>query len=116
MSTARKISLPDSLPCSGCPHGSVCCKWGTYLSFEEGRALHAEFGEKYIFLDSDRNEYRTQTWNGRCVFFENGGCKIHNHQFYPHVCKKFPWKDGRDSSLPHAYDAELCPEVKILFK
>lgn len=24
--------------------------------------------------------------------------------------------DGRDSSLPHAYDAELCPEVKILFK
>jgi Fe-S-cluster containining protein len=95
--------------------GQFVANGGTYLSVEEGQALQAEFGLKSIFFDTDRNEYRTQTWNGRCVFFEDGGCKIHSHPFYPHVCKKFPWKDGRDSSLPNAYDAELCPEVKILF-
>jgi len=63
------------LPCNPCPHNSVCCKWGTFLSKEEGEGLLNEFGDNFIFFDNDKKEYRTQTWNGRCIFWNNG-CKI----------------------------------------
>jgi Fe-S-cluster containining protein len=99
------------LPCNTCPHNSVCCKWGTFLSNEEVESLLKEFGVEFIFFDNDKKEYRTQTWNGRCVFWKNNGCTIHSHEFYPSVCRKFPWEDGRNPSLPMAYDATLCPEI-----
>ena len=99
------------LPCNVCPHNSVCCKWGTFLSNEEGGSLLKEFGTEFIFFDNDKKEYRTQTWNGRCVFWKNNECTIHSHKFYPSVCRKFPWEDGRNPSLPMAYDATLCPEI-----
>ena len=95
----------NNLPCNTCPHNSVCCKWGTFLSKDEGKSLLKEFGKEFIFFDNDRNEYRTQTWNGRCVFWKNNGCTI------PAVCRKFPYQDGRDASLTRAYDATLCPEI-----
>jgi Fe-S-cluster containining protein len=81
------------------------------LSNEEGESLLKEFGVEFIFFDNDKKEYRTQTWNGRCVFWKNNGCTIHSHEFYPSVCRKFPWEDGRNPSLPMAYDATLCPEI-----
>ena len=37
-----------TLPCSECPHGSVCCKWGTFLSKQEGESLLKEFGEDVV--------------------------------------------------------------------
>lgn len=85
------------------------------MSKEEGEGLLNEFGNNFIFFDNDKKEYRTQTWNGRCVFWNNNGCKIHSYKFYPSVCRKFPFKDGRDDSLPRAYDATLCPEISVAF-
>jgi len=114
---ANSDFLVGALPCLPCPHKSVCCKHGTALTPEEGRALLAEFGEAYVFYDGDRRgmwgageEFRTQTWNGRCAFHKNGDCMIHEHAHYPSMCRLFPFKDARNPMLPHAYDAGLCPE------
>jgi len=118
---ASRATGPDALgrdlPCFPCPHRSVCCKYGTALTPGEGRALLAEFGEDYVFYDNDPagmwgagQEFRTQTWNGRCAFHKDGGCMIHGHPHYPSMCRLFPFKDARNLALPHAYDATLCPE------
>ena len=105
-------SMGIELPCNNCPHNSVCCRWGTFLNDAEGEYLLEEFGADYIYYNTDDKEYRTQVKNGRCMFFLDGKCSIHNHPYYPRVCYKFPWKDVRTSSLPMAYDATLCPEIK----
>ena len=99
------------LPCYPCPHNSICCRFGTYLTEQEGLSLLKEFGSDFIYRDTDRDEWRTQVWNGRCVFFADGGCKIHRHPQYPSVCAKFPWADGRKPDLLAAWDAAICPET-----
>ena len=112
------VALERPLPCFPCPHKSVCCKYGTALTREEGKALLAQFGGDFVFYDADKKgmwgigeEFRTQTWNGRCAFHQNGGCMIHGHPHYPAMCRLFPFKDARNPLLPHAYDATVCPEV-----
>ena len=109
---------PGEVPCFPCPHKSVCCKYGTALTREEGEVLFTEFGGNFVFYDSDPKvkwgagkEFRTQTWNGRCAFHQAGGCLIHEHPHYPLMCRIFPFKDARNPALPRAYDAALCPEV-----
>lgn len=99
------------LPCHPCPHLSVCCRWGTELTDEEGEALIQEFGEGHVFWSVDDQRFRTQTRSGRCVFYREGGCSIHGHEHYPTMCADFPWRDSREPEAPRALDAELCPEM-----
>ena len=108
------MNIPENLPCFPCPHRAACCRWGTYLSRDEYWKLFGEFGRDFVYFDDDANEYRTQVKDGRCAFFDskNGGCSIHDHAAYPNVCKIFPYRDGRNAELPHAFDATICPEVK----
>ena len=71
----RAIALPRlvrPLPCFPCPHNSVCCRWGTYLSVEEASVLLAEFGKDFVYWNTDDEEWRTQVKNGRCAFWEGG--------------------------------------------
>jgi len=102
---ARLVLL---LPCFPCPHNSVCCKWGTYLSPEEAKALLSDYGPEFIYWSEDDKEWRTQVKDGRCSFW-SGGCQIHAHKFYPRVCHIYPWEDGRTPTLPSAHDADMCP-------
>lgn len=112
------IAVDAALPCFPCPHKSVCCKYGTALTRAEGEALFAEFGSEFVFFDADApglwgvgEEFRTQTWNGRCKFHRDGECMIHGHPYYPSMCRSFPLRDARNPALPRAYDALLCPAM-----
>ena len=100
------------LPCIECPHRSACCRWGTWLSDSEGKALQELYFDK-VFFDEDVKMWRTQVWNGRCVFFNGVGCDIHHLDIYPKSCKEFPWKDSRNPLHPRAFDSITCPEFKI---
>lgn len=104
-------AVPENLPCLSCPHHSVCCRWGTYLNKDEGRELLKEFGPAYIFWDADKMEYRTQVWNGRCVFFKTGQCSIHGHPNYPQRCREFPRMESASRIMPET-TITLCPEIK----
>lgn len=104
--------LVRPLPCFPCPHNSVCCRWGTYLSDKEATDLLAEFGESFVYWNTDDKEWRTQVKNGRCAFWD-GGCKLHAHNSYPKVCRIYPWSDGRDAELPVAHDASMCPSFVL---
>jgi hypothetical protein len=103
--------IPKTLPCHPCPHRSACCRWGTWLSDEEGVALNKLYGNM-VFLDEDTKVWRTQVKDGRCVFY-NGGCSIHHLDVYPESCRDFPWKDSRNPLAPRAFDAITCPEIEI---
>jgi Fe-S-cluster containining protein len=46
---------------------------------------------------------------GRCVFFADGGCAIHDQPYYPSVCRGFPWIDA-ETGGPYQYDQTICPE------
>ena len=107
----------SKLPCFPCPHRAACCRWGTWLNTEEGFALNKQFGIRYVFLDQDTGDWRTQVHNGRCMFFDDRlGCILHGHKHYPTMCRDFPAKDTRNPKLPMAYDAATCPEVKKVVK
>jgi Fe-S-cluster containining protein len=102
----------NQLPCFPCPHRSACCRWGTWLTEEEGWKIFTKYPDK-VYFDEDVKNWRTQIWDGRCVFYNNGGCTIHNEDFYPSSCKDFPYKDMRNPLLPRAFDAITCPEIEI---
>ena len=102
--------MKRELPCFPCPHKSICCRWGTFLSKEEADAIEAEHSDTTYFYEDDK-EYRTQVRNGRCVFFKDGGCSLHDKEYYPRVCRIFPFKDGRNPELPLAFDHLTCPEM-----
>jgi hypothetical protein len=54
-------------------------------------------------------EGRTRVRNGRCVFFNNGGCRIHDRPYYPAVCRGFPWTDAETGGR-YEYDITICGE------
>jgi Fe-S-cluster containining protein len=114
MKNINSGKIPDNLPCYPCPHKSCCCRWGTWLTDEEGIKLNELYGDM-VFLDEDTKVWRTQVRDGRCVFLNRKdiGCSIHHLDIYPQSCRDFPWKDARDPLAPRAFDAITCPEIPI---
>jgi len=105
-----KKRLPPVLPCQPCPHDSICCRYGTMLVGDEPARIAARFGAQTFGIDA-LGAQRTKVVNGRCVFHANGGCTLHDEPEYPLTCRRFPWRDGEDETLPYQYDLDICPEL-----
>ncbi len=103
-------SLPilPTLPCFPCPHRASCCEYGTTLTDDEARAITVDHGEAMVYR-TESNEWRTRVENGRCVFFVDGGCGIHDRSYYPAVCRGFPWIDA-ETGGPYESDRTICLE------
>lgn len=104
------MSLPvfPTLPCFPCPHNAACCAYGATVSEAEAAAIERDFGAGMVYR-TRWGEHRTRIRNGRCVFFQNGGCAIHARSYYPAVCRGFPWTDA-ETGGPYEYDRTICPE------
>ena len=104
----RLTVIPDVLPCRPCPHSSVCCSWGTELSVEEARVLEAMHPN--TVLQDVWGDMRTRVVNGRCVFRSDDGCSIHETEYYPSMCRGFPWRNALTNG-PYEDDLTICPEM-----
>jgi hypothetical protein len=74
----------------------------------EARAIIERQGAGTVYL-TRWGEWRTRVKGGRCVFYQNGGCRIHQESYYPAVCRGFPWRDA-DTGGPYEFDRTICPE------
>jgi hypothetical protein len=104
--------LPSKLPCFPCPHNSNCCSWGSSLTGDEDAIIAEIYGIDSIMWDEEENGWRTAVVNGKCFFLsDSGSCKIHAEEYYPQVCKLFPYESVEGG--PYKYDLEdVCPELK----
>lgn len=103
----NSVPLPQ-LPCYPCPHQSICCSWGATVSEEEAQAIAADHGEGKVY-ETRWGELRTRIKGGRCIFFVDQGCSIHDKSYYPEVCRGFPWHDA-ETGGPYQFDRTICPE------
>jgi hypothetical protein len=46
----------------------------------------------------------------RCVLYRDGGCSIHSAEYYPAVCRGFPWTDPATGG-PYEYDTTICGSI-----
>jgi hypothetical protein len=87
-----------------CPHQSVCCTWGVDLTEDEATAIVKNYGP--YFVDQVREgEWRTAIWKGKCVFNVMNRCLIYYKEYYPEVCRKFPFE-------AYEGDSTICPECR----
>lgn len=101
------MSLP-TLPCFPCPHRATCCAYGTTLSDDEAAAIaKAHHGDR--IYRTRWGEWRTRVRGGRCTFFVEGGCELHDKPYYPLVCRGFPWVDA-ETGGPYEFDRTICGE------
>jgi Putative zinc- or iron-chelating domain len=100
--------LYPSLPCFPCPHQSACCAYGVTLSNSEADAIARAHGADSIYR-TRWGEWRTRVRNRRCVFLVENRCAIHGQDYYPAVCRGFPWTDA-ETGGPYEYDRTICPE------
>jgi hypothetical protein len=96
------------LPCFPCPHASSCCAYGVTLSDEEAATIEANHGSGMVY-QTRWGEWRTRVKKGRCVFYVNGGCSLHDKPYYPTLCDSFPWTDA-ETGEPYQYDVTICGE------
>lgn len=97
-----------TLPCFPCPHNAACCAYGATVNDDEARAIQADIGGDGIY-QLKSGEWRTRVRDGRCVYFRDGGCRIHGKSYYPAVCRGFPWRDS-ETDGPYEFDRTICPE------
>jgi len=93
------------LPCFPCPYGSSCCAYGTTLSEREARAIEANHGPDLVYKNR-WGEWRTRVRKNRCVLFRDGGCTIHDKEYYPEMCAAFPWTDPETGGR-YEYDVTI---------
>lgn len=105
MSIDSRQPLP-SLPCYPCPYNASCCAYGSTVTDEEATAIEAEHGPGFVYR-TRWGESRTRVRNGRCVFFKDGGCTIHDRSYYPAVCRGFPWTDAETGGR-YEFDVTIC--------
>ena len=96
------------LPCFPCPHHAACCAYGTTVSDMEAQSLRARHGEDKVYR-TRWGEWRTRVRKGRCVFYQDQGCTIHDDPHYPAVCRGFPWTDAETGGA-YEFDQSICPE------
>jgi len=94
-----------SLPCFPCPYQASCCAYGTTVSEDEARAIAADHGPDIVFR-TRWGELRTRVRGRRCVLFRDGGCSIHDREYYPTQCRGFLWTDGEGAR--YEYDVMIC--------
>jgi hypothetical protein len=104
------MSHPE-LPCYPCPHASSCCAYGVTLSDEEAARISEVHGAGVLYR-TRWGEWRTRVMRGRCVFLRDNVCTIHAQDYYPAVCRGFPWTDA-ETGGPYEYDRTICPEFVI---
>ena len=92
MSDTNHLPLP-SLPCYPCPYDASCCAYGTSLSDAEAAAIEANHGPGLVYR-TRWGEWRTRVRQRRCAMYRDGGCTIHDREYYPTTCRGFPWTDG----------------------
>jgi len=102
----RANSAFPPLPCFPCPYGSSCCAYGTTLSEREARAIEANHGPDLVYKNR-WGEWRTRVRKNRCVLFRDGGCTIHDKEYYPEMCAAFPWTDPETGGR-YEYDVTIC--------
>jgi Fe-S-cluster containining protein len=78
---------------------------------EEAAAIRDREGDGLVYR-TRWGELRTRVRRGRCVFFQDGGCRIHAAPYYPAVCRGFPWTDA-ETGGPYEYDQTICPEFVL---
>ncbi|MBM4187767.1 MAG: hypothetical protein FJ206_10715 [Gemmatimonadetes bacterium] len=78
------------------------------MSEDEAAAIERDFGAGKVYR-TRWGEIRTRVRGGRCVFFVDGGCAVHDRTYYPSVCRGFPWVDA-ETGGPYQYDRTICPE------
>lgn len=96
-----------TLPCNACPHAGACCVEGADLTPEEAAVLKAKHGDHVVTCEG--GDYRTAYNNLGCVFKVGGLCSIHGEDYYPAVCRAYPWTDGILGG-PYQGDRQECPE------
>ena len=96
------------LPCYPCPHRATCCAYGTTLSDAEAAQISETHGAETMYRTRS-GEWRTRVRQGRCVFFVDGGCRLHGLPHYPAVCRGFPWTDA-ETGGPYEFDRTICGE------
>lgn len=100
-----------SLPCYPCPFNASCCAYGTTLSDSEAAAIEANHGPGLVYR-TRWGEWRTRVRNKRCALFRDGGCTIHSHDYYPAVCRGFPWTDAETGGR-YEFDISICGEFEV---
>lgn len=98
------MTIP-SLPCFPCPHASSCCAYGATVDEREAAAIEANLGPGLVY-QTRWGELRTRVRNRRCVLHRDGGCVIHDKDYYPTTCRGFPWTD--DTGSRYEYDISIC--------
>lgn len=104
------VRLPIALPCFPCPHKGVCCSWGSALSDIENTAIVKAHGKQSTVWNDKDKTWRTAIVDSKCFFLNKGLCGIHDKEYYPAVCKLFPYKDVDGG--PYKYELDICPELK----
>ena len=99
------MTLP-SLPCYPCPYEASCCAYGTSVSEDEAAAIEAKHGPGFVY-ETRWGEWRTRVRKKRCVFYQDGGCTIHDQPYYPAQCRGFPWIDASTGGR-YEYDVTIC--------
>lgn len=102
------MSPYPALPCYPCPHNASCCAYGATVSEDEAAAIVADHGSDKVYR-TRWGELRTRVRKGRCIFFHDGGCRIHAQAYYPAVCRGFPWTDAETGGA-YEFDQTICPE------
>ncbi|HEX4681091.1 MAG TPA: hypothetical protein VH277_00210 [Gemmatimonadaceae bacterium] len=105
MSAPRETAFP-SLPCFPCPYSASCCAYGTSLTAGEAAAIEARHGPGKVYR-TRWGEWRTRVRDKRCVFLLDGGCTIHDQEYYPSQCRDFPWIDSTTGGR-YEYDVDIC--------
>ena len=108
--SARLPVIPERLPCFPCPHGSICCSWGTALNEQEAETLKRIYGDHTVVWDLEEDEWRTKVEGERYIFLRDNACSLHEKPEYPSVCRCFPWSDPNTGG-PYQYDLSICPEM-----
>lgn len=104
------VHLPMVLPCFPCPHKGVCCSYGTALSNDEAFAIYKAEGRSSVVWNIMDKTWRTTIVDNKCIFLKEGLCSIHDKEYYPKVCKLFPYEDVDGG--PYKYELSICPELK----
>jgi hypothetical protein len=97
-----------ALPCFPCPYEASCCAYGVTLSEEEAAQIEAQHGPDVVYR-TRFGEWRTRVKKKRCALFRDGGCSIHDKEYYPSLCRAFPWTDGETGGR-YEYDIHICGE------
>lgn len=97
----------QTLQCFPCDSNSSCCLYGASLTITESEAIRSAHGESHlVFVDG---EFRTAVTDSGCVFLGDNCCRIHGQEYYPEICRRFPYTTYNDE--PYSGALSICPNL-----